>query len=81
MLIKKKPRGHVPGRSNWYIEKRRDNVDILDIKEGFYLKRKNNYRYICGKKERLDGYRISKSRKIKDIEKILQILKLKIKKI
>lgn len=56
-------------------------MDILDIKEGFYLKRKNNYRYICGKKERLDGYRISKSRKIKDIEKILQILKLKIKKI
>lgn len=56
-------------------------MDILDIKEGFYLKRKNNYRYIWGKKERLDGYRISKSRKNKDIEKILQILKLKIKKI
>lgn len=29
---------------------------------------------------RLDGYRISKSRKIKDIEKILQILKLKNRK-
>lgn len=30
--------------------------------------------------ERLDGYRISKSRKIKDIEIILQILKLKNRK-
>lgn len=30
--------------------------------------------------KRLDGYRISKSRKIKDIEKILQILKLKNRK-
>lgn len=50
-------------------------MDILDIKEGFYLKwRKNNYRYIWGKKERLDGYRISKSRKIKDIEKYYKFL-------
>lgn len=56
-------------------------MDILDIKEGFYLKRKNNYRYICGKKERLDGYRISKSRKIKDIEKYYKFLSQRIEKI
>lgn len=30
--------------------------------------------------DHLDGYRISKSRKIKDTEKILQILKLKNRK-
>lgn len=57
-------------------------MDILDIKEGFYLKwRKNNYRYIWGKKERLDGYRISKSRKIKDIEKYYKFLSQRIEKI
>lgn len=48
MLIKKKPRGNVDikieiqnikekFRNFQDIEKRGDNVDILDIKEGFYV--------------------------------------------
>lgn len=55
-------------------------MDILDIKEGFYVKWRQNNRYIFRGGGRLDGYRISKSRKIKDIEIFLQILKLKNRK-